>query len=333
MGNKVVISNAKIVRDTVTGETFVQCGCGDNLVPIGGGGTGGVSSFNDLPDKPFGTESTRFIGFENKTVKITEEVNENGYSYYSAYIDGDLGELGSTTGAGMDDTHQWNFEIGSRCVIVVDGVEYESDIMDFAGYLFFGKYQLAPCGVGVYTEDCDAPIGIAATENGFTIGMTSEYVGTHEISLYVYDDVDIPLHEKYIPETIKRVNNAVELFEIDIQDGQEYKIPAGSTFATLTPFFNFGVDSLSKATNNFVYVAVGDYIIQDQDVESGKWTAKSVQLDCSIDKTIYYDSYNNRYMGTGVVNITIPEPLDYDVNIALYSNPQIIVYAGKGGSM
>lgn len=58
MGKLVHINNAKVYKDVETGETFMQCGCGSELTPMGGG----AASWNDLKDKPFDSEVVKMEG-------------------------------------------------------------------------------------------------------------------------------------------------------------------------------------------------------------------------------------------------------------------------------
>lgn len=84
MGKKVVINNARVLKDVETGETFIQCGCGDNLVPMGGGSAptpapGGASDcdWNIMKNKPFYDESKEIgstITWDGNTEGLPEVV-------------------------------------------------------------------------------------------------------------------------------------------------------------------------------------------------------------------------------------------------------------------
>lgn len=67
MGKKVVINNARVLKDVETGDTFVQCGCGDNLVPIGGSGGSSGSSGSSIAVKA-----------EPGQALLASEIDENG---------------------------------------------------------------------------------------------------------------------------------------------------------------------------------------------------------------------------------------------------------------
>ena len=52
----VVMNKAKVLKCNETGQLAIQTGPGETITPIGAGASGGVSSWNDLTDKPFYSE-------------------------------------------------------------------------------------------------------------------------------------------------------------------------------------------------------------------------------------------------------------------------------------
>lgn len=275
----------------------------DGIYNLSTNGGGGVKSYNDLADVPCKTESTRFIGFENKTVEIAETVREgSGYLYYIGLIEGDLGELGSTTGSDFGATSDFNVDQGDRAVIVFDGVKYESEVSVFANYLWLGKAELTTYQDGMpgYMTGENIPIGICGTENGFIIGVEEDYVGTHEISIYVYKDNVTPLPEKYIPDSVatkEYVHENSPLKKWETYDTTP-TISAGET--ALTDQFSTRV-----VVEPIMAIVVGEYT----DSDGGKHT---IPLNWSVTGSF--------------INITLNEALEYDVYPTVYSNHQFSKY-------
>lgn len=263
---------------------------------ISGGGSdtpsgGGVSSWNDLTDKPFSTESTEFIGFENKTVEITQmEHDVSGYMYYIGLVEGSLGELGTTTGSGMEDTCNFNVENGDRVVIVFDGVKYESKVRVFANYLWLGKAELTTYRNNMpgYMTGENIPVGICGTENGFIIGVEEDYVGTHEISLYVYDDVVTPLEEKYIPETVATKEYVLKNLSLKRWETDDTTpvIPAGETVMP-DQFTKWG------SSEPPILIVCGEYTDGDgmRHLIPLKWVVDGSFVKIMLDEALEYDVY------------------------------------------
>lgn len=213
------------------------------------GGGGGVSSWNDLTDKPFSDETTRLVCCENQTIDIVETSNPSG-TYYSGRING-LGEFGTVTGSDMSAVYDWNVKDGDKIVIVIDGTEYE-DIIHGSYVMYSGNYELKP-GTN-WAEKSDNPFYIGSNLLGFEICMPSELVGTHTISIYAYAGELKQLDEKFIPDTIARKEDIPEPVEHtwealpDKPFGEESRIlyfdyPTYRFFSAKLPFaLKVGVD-------------------------------------------------------------------------------------------
>lgn len=184
MGSKVVISNAKIVRDTVTGETFIQCGCGDNLVPVGGGGggTGGASSWADLKDKPFGeTVIVKHPLIENEQATFTHTTNKSGIPMpYGMYLPEDSGDLNKLAE-------------GDKVIIELDGEELEYTVgINTIGSYYFGDLNIID-GTG------SEPLLCYISNTGSSFYCRADIVGEHTLSIYTLRDEVTRIEKEYLP--------------------------------------------------------------------------------------------------------------------------------------
>jgi hypothetical protein len=134
----------------------------------------GVSSWNDLTDKPFGEEGTAEIILPERTFNFTSAGYDSmeGYYYYYSY---DL---------------YINFVVGTEYVVTFDGVEYHC-VADRTG--------------GLGGKDLEMPVIISQGSMGAMYYYTKER-GSHSISISTSAPIK-QLDEKYIPDTIARVSD------------------------------------------------------------------------------------------------------------------------------
>lgn len=153
-------------------------------------GGGGVSSWNDLTDKPFGEEFvTRHTFIEGQQITFNPQgMTETEYLY--SYVD--------------------NFTIsateGDKIIFVVDGQEYKCLVEKFpSGNLYSGNVLIGNSFGIETTLYPDCPI-LCTFSPGGAVSLYREADASEQIvlSMYVEKTSVSKLDEMYIPETIAR---------------------------------------------------------------------------------------------------------------------------------
>lgn len=193
--NSVQKLNQKYLPDGLATEEFVKSEIAKIEIPEGGGSSGGtsggVSSWNDLTDKPFGEETV---------VAIAEQ--EHTFAYDSTY-----GAFAASVLYGG--TYPLAFlAVGDTCVLVWDGTEYKVTVWDASsvmpGYLFVGN------GSALGLSGNGEPFIVAW--NSYGIGMISlvdTAATTHTVSMYC--NVIKHLDNKYLDFVDKAETMGTEL--------------------------------------------------------------------------------------------------------------------------
>lgn len=153
----------------------------------GGSGGGGVSSWNDLPDKPFGEETAELV---SGTV-AEGNLDDNGIYWNNKIVIPDLVR-------------------GETYAVVWDGVLYECVAVD-DGY---GGEALGNFGAVGGTPDTGEPFFIYEEENGKFYGIATKEAGTHTVSI-ISKEIK-PIDKKYLPEALHFGNRTVKLFELSL---------------------------------------------------------------------------------------------------------------------
>ena len=274
-------------------------------IQTAGGGISVPCSWDNLIGRPFGTNYDLRPLFENRTVNIEHVVLENEAVENSGWIDGfdgfdTYGELLEHVGIyeppGLA-------EGPYKCIVRVDGVNYNTYFITSSTEMYSNTVELVNGGHFLISRDDNRD----ATP-GFKIEMSESNIGTHEFSMYVDFTEIVQIDDKYIPDTVQRVNDS-ELILKNIELYGAVKIPAGETVASPTPGGNVIADR--ERIGRVVCIAVGEYFTDEEKVN-----AVSIPLNCTLNKT-YYD------MGDYIMchispTITIPEPIEYDITVSLY---------------
>lgn len=150
-----------------------QCNVPDRPVKA----VGGVSSWNDLTDKPFGEETVEEAIFEN--VSLTWDSNEGGY-------------------VAFDPSKSVSLSAGDSIRVVIDGVVYNTVLTDdnSAGILLGGNAGLWELG-----ENTGEPFLFAVEADVPGIVVSGAEGETHVVSVYTmaFSTID----EKFLPESVR----------------------------------------------------------------------------------------------------------------------------------
>lgn len=173
--------------------------------------SGGVSSWNDLTDKPFEEMVERTTIWENKEISFR----------LSQKVDGSFYGL-----AGFSDTMGYALETGAKYIVVYDGAEYECIAGDW-GHL--GDFDLA-----------NFPFSIAL-DMGLT--LYADAAGTHTFSIYAVKETVKTIDTKFLPEHLQFGDNNKKMTQCENQlfEITEHSTPDGSEYyATFNTAGNFG---------------------------------------------------------------------------------------------
>lgn len=286
------------------------------------GGTGGVSSWNDLTDRPFYFESTLIAKLEKQTIEIKQRDNEYG-TYFGGITNGFGDIVTSVTNTGKGFGYNTAFDEGNRFVVTIDGVEYEETVQGNGSYGYSFGSGVFYWGDNGPSDDSTWPFYMSFGDTGFTLWMSEDKVGSHDISIQVYDDKLKKLDEKFIPDTIVRTG-IVPCIEPRLPGGP-HTIKAGETHATnwssrVSTLIKFELDE-----TNFEYappfiLATGEYV----DDAGVKHFIPSIKWEVTELGTFEWLDKMNVELAVGFF---IDEPFEYDITVKFVSNYDF------GGSM
>lgn len=202
-----VMNNAKVLRDSTTGELAIQCGCGAEPTPLNGGSGGGASSWDDLTGKPFGKEIEEVVLFE------TTAVHDSDYqhSFYYSTCPNLLNEI----------TH-----------IEINGVRHSfvNTITGNAGWQYFPLY-----GNSSLYEDVNGDLPLQSSIDTGEAYCLLDKMGTefedervYEILLYAAEKGDIPVKFLKVTETITLL--PTEFLPEHLQFGKRHALTAVEDF-------------------------------------------------------------------------------------------------------
>jgi hypothetical protein len=101
------------------------------------------------------------------------------------------------------------------------------------------------------------------------------------------------------------------------------KIPAGRTFPGGSVEYNFEIATLDELPPLPVVRAYGEKVVSDEidDEGSGCKVIEMVELQTKLERNIYYEgSGESGYYVRDRLRVQIPEVVDYDISVTLYSN-------------
>lgn len=278
------------------------------------GGTGGVSSWNDLTDRPFYFESTPIAKLEKQTIEIKQRDNEYG-TYFGGITNGFGDIVTSVTNTGKGFGYNTAFDEGNRFVVTIDGVEYEETVQGNGSYGYSFGSGVFYWGDNGPSDDSTWPFYMSFGDTGFILWMSEDKVGSHDISIQVYDDELKKLDEKFIPDTIVRTG-IVPYIEPQLPGGP-HTIHAGELIATnwsgmvYAPIY-LELGAPIKYDTPFI-LATGEYV----DSEGVKHFIDGIKWE--LTERVYGELFGKNLVELHV-RFFIEEPFDYDITVKFVSN-------------
>lgn len=159
-------------------------------------GGNGVSSWNDLSDKPFEEIVSVVPCIENIEIYVIGPESVSDYAYHSfSYANNEIIS---------------SIPVGESIIIVWDGQESKCKIEQTnSGLIWFGNNIFKPddfTGINTDVDYPDCPIFVLKNDKGsIFLYSSSDQIGTHTLSIYKNEITLKALDEKFIPDTIPRI--------------------------------------------------------------------------------------------------------------------------------
>lgn len=168
--------------------------------------SGGVTSWNDLQDRPFGDETVNA-----EIVPETEFAFEDGGGLYTCQITNDLSGI----------------QAGDIIKVILDGTVYLCVAKEKYGTVVIGNPSIS----GMDFEDHNGePFYISPVSQMIATNLAGS---THRVGVFGVSTTVVPLDEKYIPPSIQRVGYDVILNSSTEGSKKKFRIAVDDT-GTLT---------------------------------------------------------------------------------------------------
>lgn len=183
----------------------IQALAAGGQIPSGGGssgGSGGVSSWNDLTDKPFYEESSTVTLLDNVSFTMTTANPSNPDTGESFAV-----KQGIMSGA-------MSIAAGDKCTVTVNGVEHELTVFEESAdgipAMCLGDFEIMNSGTPVG----DVNFLLFSIEAYGMMGFTMPEDAPETVTVSVTKDAKVVHHidEKFIPDTIARVEDVPHEF-------------------------------------------------------------------------------------------------------------------------
>ena len=168
--------------------------------------SGGVTSWNDLQDRPFGDETV-----DSEIIPETEFAFEDADGMYVCQITNDLSGI----------------QAGDTVKVILDGTVYLCVAKEAHGMVLIGN----PSITGMDFEDHNGePFYISPASQMIVTNLAGS---THRVGVFGVSTTVVPLDEKYIPSSIQRVGYDVILNSSTEGSEKKFRITVDDT-GTLT---------------------------------------------------------------------------------------------------
>ena len=177
----------------------------DGIYNLSTNGGGGVSSWNDLTDKPFGYEEKKLVCCENVTVEISEyPIWEE--TYYQGFFP--LGEFGTAIPDSKGYIREFYVTSEDTVKVTFNGVVYEVKPIEYmSGDLCFGNTTLSYNSFEPENEEL--PFFIRTYQDKMEILTTADYVGSNTLTCTCEKVFTNTIEDKFIPDTIVREHDLI----------------------------------------------------------------------------------------------------------------------------